>query len=106
MPTTLGTIETRAQSTPKTSVNFLRLTVAASRMLYTESPSQDIHKLPNSSSKKGLPNWVARRGMYWIIACRTRQDLSSASSTIAGSRLSDNNSMPITDQDQESVNAS
>ena len=75
-------------------------------MLYTESPSQDIHKLPSSSSKKGLPNWVARRGMYWIMACRTRQDLSSASSTIAGSKLSDNNSIPITDQDRRSENVS
>ena len=31
-----------------------------------------------------------------MIACRTRQDLSSASSTMAGSRLSDSSSMPIT----------
>lgn len=31
-----------------------------------------------------------------MIACRTRHDLSSASSTMAGSRLSDNSSIPIT----------
>lgn len=31
-----------------------------------------------------------------MIACRTRHDLSSASSTMAGSRLSDRSSMPIT----------
>ena len=34
--------------------------------------------------------------MYSIIACRTRHDLSSASSTTAGSRLSDKSSIPIT----------
>jgi len=35
--------------------------------------------------------------MYSIIACRTRHDLSSASSTTAGSRLSDRSSIPITE---------
>ena len=34
--------------------------------------------------------------MYSMIACRTRHDLSSASSTMAGSRLSASSSMPIT----------
>lgn len=34
--------------------------------------------------------------MYSIIACRTRHDLSSANSMMAGRRLSDRSSMSIT----------
>ena len=34
--------------------------------------------------------------MYSMMACRTRQDLSSASSIIAGRRDSDRSSIPIT----------
>jgi len=98
MPITLGTIATLAQSTPKTSVSFFRLTVAASRMLKTVSPSQDIHRFPSCSSKKGFPSCVASRGMYSIIACRTRHDLSSASSRMAGRRLSESSSMSMTSQ--------
>lgn len=47
MAKTLGMIAILAQSTPKTSVNFLKLTVAASRIEKTGSPNQAIHKFPN-----------------------------------------------------------
>lgn len=89
---------TLAQSTPKTSVSFFRLMVADSRMLKTVSPSQDMHRFPSCSSKKGFPSWVASRGMYSMIACRTRHDLSSASSSMAGRRLSESSSISITSQ--------
>src|SRR6266849_5788318 len=96
---TFGTMADFDHSTPKTSVNFFRLIVAASRILKTVSPSQDMQRLPSCSSKKGFPSWLASRGMYSMIAWRTRHDLSSASSTIAGSRLSDKSSIPITEQE-------
>jgi len=91
-----GIIVVLAHSTPKTSVNFLRFAVAASRIEYTQSPNQDIHKLPSFSSKNWTPNWLASNGICSIIAKRTLHCLSSASSTIAGSKDWDNNSIPIT----------
>jgi hypothetical protein len=39
---------------------------------------------------------LASNGIYSMIAWRTRHDLSSANSTIAGRRLSDRSSMPMT----------
>ena len=100
MATTLGTICVLAHSTPNTSVNFFKLTVAASRMLYTVSPNQDMHRLESCSSKKSLPSCVASSGMYSMIACRTRHDLSSASSTMAGKRLSASSWIPMTEENQ------
>jgi len=92
----LGTMTTFAHSTPNTSVKFFRLTVAASRILYTVSPNHDMHRLPSCSSKNCLPSWRERRGIYSMMACRTRHALSSASSTMAGRRLSERNSIPMT----------
>src|SRR6267142_870331 len=96
MATTLGTICALAHSTPKTSVSFFRLMVAASRMLYTVSPNQDMHRLESCSSKNSLPSCVASSGIYSMIACRTRHDLSSASSTMAGKRWSASSWIPMT----------
>ena len=106
MATTLGTICVLAHSTPNTSVNFFRLMVAASRMLYTVSPNQDMHRLESCSSKNSLPNCVASSGMYSMIACRTRHDLSSASSTMAGKRLSASSWIPMTEEYRISVRGS
>lgn len=85
-----------AQSTPKTSVSLRRLTVAASRIEKTGSPSQAMQRLPSWSSKNWTPSCLARRGMYSMIACRTRHCLSSASSTMAGRRALERRSMPMT----------
>ncbi len=74
--------------------------VAASRMLYTVSPNQDMHRLESCSSKNSLPSCVASRGMYSMIACRTRHDLSSASSTMAGKRWSASSWIPMTAADR------
>lgn len=96
MPITLGIICSLAHSTPNTSVSFFRLCVAASLIEKTVSPSQPMHKLLSFSSKNLTPSWLARRGMYSIIASRTRHCLSSASCTMAGRRDCDKWSMPIT----------
>lgn len=94
-----------AQPIPKTSVRFFKLFVAAARIEYTQSPSQDIHNVANFSSKNATPfefklfyltNWAAKRGMFSIIANRTLHCLSPASSTIAGRRDWDSKSIPIT----------
>ena len=50
-----------AHSTPKTSVSFLRLFVAASRIEYTQSPSQVMHKFPSFSSKNSTPYTIEVR---------------------------------------------
>ena len=46
--------------------------------------------------KNSTPSCAASRGMWWMMARRTRQCLSAASSAIAGSRLCARRSMPIT----------
>ena len=56
MPKTFGMIVVLAQSTPKTSVNFFRLIVAASRMEKTVSPSHDMQSAPSLSSKNCMPS--------------------------------------------------
>ena len=43
-----------------------------------------------------LTNWPASKGMYSIIANRTRHLVSSANSTMAGNKLCDSCLMPIT----------
>ena len=63
---------------------------------HTWSPSHCMHKAPSFSSKNSTPSWLARSGIYSIIASRTRQCLSSASSTIAGRRDCESKSIPIT----------
>lgn len=55
-----------------------------------------MQRAPSLSSKNPTPNWLANRGMYSMIAKRTLQCLSSASSTIAGSKDWDRRSIPIT----------
>lgn len=87
---------TFAHSTPKTSVSLRRLTVAASRIEKTGSPSHAMQRLPSWSSKNWTPSCLARRGMYSMIACRTRHCLSSASSTMAGRRDLERSSIPMT----------
>jgi len=51
---------------------------------------------PSLSSIKPTPNWLANKGMYSIMASRTLQYLSSASSTMAGRSDCDSKSIPIT----------
>jgi len=53
------------------------------------SISHVIHKLLSLSSKNCTPSWLANKGMYSIIAKRTRHLGSSASSTIAGKSVSE-----------------
>ena len=96
MAMTLGMMAALAQSTPKTSVSFLRFCVAASRIEKTVSPSQLMHRLPSFSSKNCTPSWLASKGMYSMMASRTRHCLSSASCTMAGSSDCESSSMPIT----------
>jgi len=55
-----------------------------------------MQRAPNLSSKNPTPNWLANKGIYSIIASRTLQCLSSASSTMAGNKDWDNRSIPIT----------
>jgi hypothetical protein len=55
-----------AQFTPKTSVKFFRLLVAASRMEKTQSPSQDMHKLESFSSKNSTPYRVPQDVNLWF----------------------------------------
>ena len=93
---TLGMMASLAHSTPKTSVSFLRLCVAASRIEKTVSPNQLMQSAANFSSKNCTPSWLARRGIYSMMANRTRHCLSSASWTIAGSRDCERSSIPMT----------
>ena len=93
---TLGMMASFAHSTPKTSVSFLRLCVAASRIEKTVSPNQPIQRAASFSSKNLTPNWLANNGMYSIMASLTRHCLSSASWTIAGRSDCERSSMPIT----------
>ncbi len=65
-------------------------------MTQTWSPSHCMQRAPSLSSKKSTPSWLAKRGMYSMIAKRTRQCRSSANSTIAGNNDCDSRSMPIT----------
>ncbi len=51
---------------------------------------------PSFSWKNSAPSWLASSGMCSTMASRTRQCLSSASSSMAGSRLWASSSMPIT----------
>jgi hypothetical protein len=84
-----------AHSIPKIWINFLKFNVAASRTENTGSPNQDRHNAESFSSKNSTPNWLASNGMYSMMARRTRQSLSSASSTIAGNSGCDNTSTPM-----------
>lgn len=97
MAITFGIMASLAHSTPKTSVNFFRFCVAASRMEKTVSPSQLMHSVLSFSSKNWTPSWLARSGIYSMMASRTRHCLSSASCTIAGRSDCERSSMPITD---------
>lgn len=108
MAMTLGMIASLAHSTPNTSVSFFRFFVAASRIEKTVSPSQLMQSVLSFSSKNWTPSWLARSGMYSIMANRTRHCLSSANWTIAGSRDCERRSMPMTacvsaDQDADEV---
>lgn len=96
MVITLGMMASLAHSTPNTSVSFFRLCVAASRMEKTVSPSHPMHRLLSFSSKNLTPSWLASRGMYSMMARRTRHCLSSARLTMAGSSETDRGSMPMT----------
>lgn len=62
----------------------------------TLSCSHCMQRAPSLSSKNPIPNWLANRGTYSIIASRTLQWRSSASSTIAGNKDCDSKSIPIT----------
>lgn len=62
----------------------------------TLSCNHCMQRAPNLSSKNPTPNWLANKGIYSIIASRTLQCLSSASSTMAGNSDWDNRSIPIT----------
>lgn len=93
---TLGIMASLAHPTPKTSVSFFRFCVAASLIENTVSPSQLMQRVLSFSSKNLTPSWLARSGMYSMIANRTRHCLSSASCTIAGRRDWDKSSIPIT----------
>ena len=83
-----------AHSGPNSWARRCKLMVAASLMEYTESSSHLRHWGPSFSSKKSAPSWLANKGMYSMIARRTRQCLSSASSSIAGSRLEQEDQFP------------
>ena len=83
---TLGITVCCAHSVPKFSTSFLRLLVAASLMANTWSMSHVMQRLFSFSSKKSTPSWPASSGMYSMMASRTRHFVSSASSTMAGSR--------------------
>mmetsp|Transcript_37828 Transcript_37828/g.96705 ORF Transcript_37828/g.96705 Transcript_37828/m.96705 type:complete len:213 (+) Transcript_37828:372-1010(+) len=85
-----------AHSTPKTTVSFLRLVMAAALTVDTESASQAMHILASLSSKKAAPSCEARRGMCSMMARRTRHWRSSASSMMAGRSDCDRESTPIT----------
>lgn len=64
------------------------------------SKGRDAQELPLGEHlltwKNSAPSWLASRGMCSRIASRTRQCLSSASSSIAGSKLCASSSMPMT----------
>jgi len=64
--------------------------------IQTLSCNHCMQRAPSLSSKNPTPNWLANKGMYSIIASRTLQCLSSASSTIAGNSDWDSRSIPIT----------
>mmetsp|Transcript_17096 Transcript_17096/g.49548 ORF Transcript_17096/g.49548 Transcript_17096/m.49548 type:complete len:219 (+) Transcript_17096:698-1354(+) len=68
-----------------------------SRMVCTQSPSQETQSLDSSASKSVTPSCSARSGTYSMMARRTRHCLSSASCTTAGSRLCASRSTPITE---------
>ena len=93
---TFGMIDSFDQPTPKTSVSFLKFWVAASRIEKTVSPSHPMQRSLSCSSKNLTPSWLARRGIYSMMARRTRHCLSSANCTIAGSNDWERSSMPIT----------
>lgn len=62
----------------------------------TLSCNHCMQRAPSLSSKNPTPNWLANKGMYSMIASRTLQCLSSASSTMAGNNDCDSRSIPIT----------
>ena len=64
--------------------------------IQTLSCNHCMQRAPSLSSKNPTPSWLANKGMYSIIASRTLQCLSSASSTIAGNNDWDSRSIPIT----------
>lgn len=79
--------------------------MAASLIEKTVSPSQLMQSVLSFSSKNFTPNWLARRGIYSMMANRTRHCLSSASCTIAGRRDCDKSSIPITESVSLSLSA-
>lgn len=70
--------------------------VQTSQETQTLSCNHCIQRAPSLSSKNPTPNWLANKGIYSIIARRTLQCLSSASSTMAGNKDCDSRSIPIT----------
>lgn len=65
---------------------YLIVNMEARTTKQTLSCNHCMHRAPSLSSKKLTPNWLASNGIYSIIASRTLQCLSSASSTIAGNK--------------------
>lgn len=96
MAMTWGSTVFFAQSQPNISTSCLRFVVAASRTENTVSPNQEMHSCNSLSSKNSTPSWEAKNGMYSMMAKRTRHCLSSASSTMAGSKENDSRSTPMT----------
>ena len=91
-----GTMLSFAQADPNCFVSFCRVSMAASRIEYTLSSSHPMHCGTSCFFKNSGPSCCARRGTWEMMARRTLQCSSLANSSMAGMRLLERRSTPIT----------